>query len=102
MEDVRPAHRAVNDGFHIGNSADSLAILGQQTVLYSTLASQATARKTTATSTANLTDSQSTPTTTAGASKIRTPTLVVVSTKTVVDSTRSLMTYKKPTMDAFS
>ncbi len=64
-----PEHPAVNVEFHTENSAGSQATLAPQAVLDSTPASQVTARKKTATSTANSTDSQNTLTTTDGASK---------------------------------
>jgi hypothetical protein len=51
-----PEHRAVNDGFHIENSADLQAILVAQTVLLSTAASAVTDKKIAATLTVNLTD----------------------------------------------
>ena len=99
---ITPERRAVNDGFHIGNSADLLAILVRQTVLPSTLVFPVTDRKKTAISTGNSTDSQTTLTTTAGASKTPTLTLAVVLPKTAVASTHSSMTYKKPTTGASS
>jgi hypothetical protein len=95
-------HRAVNDESHTGSSVGLLVILVRQTVLHSTLVSPVAARKITMTLTGNSTDLQTTPTNTGGASRIPTPTLAVASTKTAVASTHSLMTYEKPTMDAFS
>ena len=92
----------MNDESHIGSSAGLQATLVQQTVLPSTPVSPVTARKKTVTSTANSTDSQTTPMTTAGVSKTPTPTLAVVSTKTAVASTRFLMTYRTPSTDVFS